>query len=162
MKTRGEKKAGKNAGKKKSKIEEWFINILAVVLLGGGIVLIVVMTAQMGRHDDPTEDGYIASLPPQQDTISHSKICMVDDIYQGDYPTLPLTLNTRTYYGCDVKAINSLTNKLELRTALDPVTNREIDKASAIIAIHPKRDGKVLYFESMESFNQYLNTLPKQ
>jgi hypothetical protein len=62
------------------------------------MVLIVVMTAQMGRHDDPTQDGYVASLPPQQDTIRHNKICMVDDIYQGDYPTLPLTLNARTYY----------------------------------------------------------------
>lgn len=162
MKTRGEKKTGKNSGKKKSKFEEWFINILAIALLGGGMVLIVVMTAQMGRHDDPTKDGYIASLPPQQDTISHSKICMVDDIYQGDYPTLPLTLNTGTYYGCDAKAINDLTTKLALRTDLDPITNRKIDKASAIIAIHPKRDGKVLYFESMESFNQYLNSLPNQ
>lgn len=162
MKTSGVKKAGRNSGKKKSKIEEWFINILAVVLLGGGVVLIVVMSAQMGRHEDPIKDSYIASLPPQPDTISHSKICMVDDIYQGDYPTLPLTINTKTYYGCDVKAINSLTTKPELRTALDPVNHRKIDKASAIIAIHPNRDGKVLYFESMESFNQYLNTLPNQ
>ncbi len=162
MKTRGEKKAGKNSGKKKSKFEEWFINILAIALLGGGMVVIVVMTAQTGKHDDPTKDSYIASLPAQQDTISHGKICMVDDIYQGDYPTLPLTLSSRTYYGCDAKAINSLTTKHELRTSIDPITNRKVDKASAIIAIHPKRDGTVLYFESMETFNQYLNSLPNQ
>jgi YHS domain-containing protein len=162
MKTSGEKKTGKKSGKKKGKIEEWFINILAIVLLGGGIVLIVVMTAQMGSHNDPTKDSYLASLPSQKDTIPHNKICMVDDIYQGNYPTLPLALNNRTYYGCDAKAINSLTTKSELRTALDPVNHQKIDKASAIIAINPKRDGKVLYFESMETFNQYLNSLPNQ
>jgi hypothetical protein len=162
MKTSGEKKGAKKPGKKKGKIEEWFINILAIVLLGGGIVFIVVMTAQMGRHNDPTKDSYLASLPSQKETIPHNKICMVDDIYQGDYPTLPLALNNGTYYGCDAKAINSLTTKSELRTSIDPVNHRKIDKASAIVAIHPKHDGKVLYFESIETFNQYLNALPEQ
>ena len=155
----GGKKTGKKPGKKKSKFEEWFINILAIVLLGGTIVVIVFMTTQSAINDDKAKEAYLASLPPQQDTIAHSKICMVDDFYQGNYPTLPLKLSTKTYYGCDPKAIRELTAKNEVRSATDPVTGRKVDKAAAVIALHPKRDGKVLYFESHDTFAQYLQKL---
>lgn len=162
MKRSGEKKSTKKSSSKKSKLEECFINILAIVLLGGGLVFIVLMTASNAAYQDDGKDAYLASLPAQGDTIAHSKICMVDDMYQGDYPTLNLSFANKTYYGCDAKAIHSLTSQPELRSANDPVTHRKIDKASSIVAIHPKRDGKVLYFESMETFNQYLNALPRQ
>lgn len=162
MKRSVEKKSAKKSGGKKSKLEEWFINILAIILLGGGMVFIIFMTANNTAHQDDGKDAYLASLPAQQDTIAPKKICMVDDIYQGDYPTIHLSLASKTYYGCDAKAIHNLTLKSELRSAIDPVTNQKIDKATAVIAIDPKRDGKVLYFGSMQSFNQYLNALPKR
>lgn len=160
MKKSVEKKSAKKSGGKKSKLEEWFINILAIVLLGGGMVFIIFMTANNTAHQDDSKDAYLASLPPQQDTIAHSKICMVDDIYQGDYPTINLSIANKTYYGCDAKAIQRLTSKPELRSAVDPVTHRKIDKASAVIAIDRKRDGKVLYFESRETFKRFLNEIP--
>lgn len=159
MKANGGKKSVKKPAKKKGKLEEWFINILAIVLLGGGVVFIVYMTTQMsGRHTNE-KDQYLASLPSQSDTISHSKICMVDDIYQGDYPTLSVHLSANTYYGCDAKAIHELSSKQSVRFAIDPVTKRKVDKGSAIVGLHSKRDGKVVYFESKETFNQYLKTL---
>jgi hypothetical protein len=158
MKANGGKKSVKKTAKKKGKLEEWFINILAIVLLGGGLVFIVFMTTQSsGTHIDE-KDQYIASLPPQTDTITHSKICMVDDIYQGDYPTLSVRLSTSTYYGCDAKAVHELTSKEAVRFATDPVTKRKVNKASAVVGLDRKRDGKVLYFESNETFNKYSNT----
>ena len=126
------------------------------------MVFIVFMTANNTAHNDDGNDSYLASLPAQEDTIAHNKICMVDDIYQGDYPTINFSLANKTYFGCDAKAIQSLTTNADLRSAIDPVTHRKIDKASAVIAIDPKRDGKVLYFESMQTFTQYLNALPRQ
>ena len=162
MKKSAEKTSVKKSSSKKSKLEEWFINILAIVLLGGGMVFIVFMTANNTAHNDDGNDSYLASLPAPGDTIAHNKICMVDDIYQGDYPTLNLSLTGKRYFGCDAKAIQSLSIEPNLRSAIDPFTNRKVDKASAVIAISPKRDGKVLYFESMQTFNQYLRALPRQ
>lgn len=152
------KKTIKKPGKKKGKAREWFINILAISLLGGTLVFIAFMSMRMGANDTE-KDKYLASLPAQTDTISHSKVCMVDDIYQGDYPTLPIPILNTTYFGCDHKATRDLLAKPELRVAIDPITKRTVDKALGIIAIDPKRDGKVLYFESMVTFSQYLNNL---
>ena len=156
MKTNGGKKSVKKPAKKKGKFEEWFINIFALVLLGGGVVVIIYMTTQMSGTHSNEKDQYIASLPSQNDTISHSRICMVDDIYQGDYPTIPVVLSSNKYYGCDAKAIHELSSKQDIRFAIDPVTKRKVDKALAVVGLHSKRDGKVLYFESKETFDQYL------
>jgi len=157
MKANGGKKSVKKPAKKKGKLEEWFINILAIVLLGGGLVIIVYMTTQMSGNHAKETDQYIASLPSPSDTISHNKICMVDDIYQGDYPTLSVRLSNNTYYGCDSKAIHELSSKQDVRFAIDPVTKRKVDKSLAVVGLHPKRDGKVLYFESNETLKKYMN-----
>lgn len=159
MKAKGGKNSVKSPAKKKGKLEERFINILAIVLLGGALIVIVYMTTQMGGTQSKDTDQYLASLPPQSDTISHSKICMVDDIYQGDYPTLSVKVANKPYYGCDAKAIHELSSKQDVRFAIDPVTKRKVDKASAIVGLHAKRDGKVVYFESKETFDQFLKTL---
>jgi YHS domain-containing protein len=158
MKTGRDKKVSQKPAKRKGKAHEWFINGFAIVLLGGGLALIGYI-ATRGNARSNSDEAYLASLPRQADKLTPSKICMVDDVYQGDYPTLPLTIINRTYYGCSIKASQELVSNEKLRTAIDPVTKKEVDKASAIIALHPKRDGKVIYFESKETFDQYLNNL---
>jgi len=155
MKTNGGKKSVKKPAKKKGKLGEWFINIFAIVLFGGGLVYFVLMTTQTSGPHSKEVDPYLASLPAQGDTISHNKICMVDDIYQGDYPTLSVGIAGRTYFGCDTKAILDLSSKQDIRFAIDPVTKKKVDKATAVIGIHPKRDGKVVYFESRETFTEF-------
>ncbi|WP_276374252.1 hypothetical protein [Chryseolinea sp. H1M3-3] len=158
MKKSGANKTVKKIARKKGKVEEWLINILAIVFLGAGFAVIAYMSTRTGGEHVKDEDQYLASLPPEKDTIAHNKICMVDDIYQGDYPTLTVALSNKTYYGCDAKATQDLLNKQELRFAIDPLTKRKIDKASAFIGLNPKKDGKVLYFESKETFTQYLHS----
>ena len=133
MKTNGVKKSVKKPAKNKGKVQERFINILAIVLLGGGVGVVIFMTTQMSGSHTNEKDQYIASLPSQSDTISHSTICMVDDIYQGDYPTLSVRLSANTYYGCDAKAIHTLSSKQDIRFSNDPITKRRVDKASAVI-----------------------------
>jgi hypothetical protein len=159
MKTNGAKKTVKKPAKEKSKFEDGLINILAIVFVGGALIVIVYMTTQMSGSQSKDTAQYLASLPSQRDTISHSKICMVDNIYQGDYPTLSVLLSANTYYGCDAKAIRELSIKEDIRFAIDPITKRKVDKASAVIGLHRKRDGKVLYFESKKTFTQYLNVV---
>jgi YHS domain-containing protein len=159
MKTGRDKKVAQKPAKRKGKAHEWFLNSFAILLLGGGLVLMGYMATRVGSANSNSDEAYLASLPRQADKLTPAKICMVDDVYQGDYPTLPLTIINRTYYGCSIKASQDLASNEKLRTAIDPVTKKEVDKASAIIALHPKRDGKVIYFESKETFDEYLNNL---
>lgn len=143
---------GKVRIKNKGHWSDKIINVFAILLFVGAFTWMIVAVVNDAQNDHTSKDAYIASLPPTQDTIAHNKICMVDDIYQGDFPTLELKLTNNRYYGCSQKARRELAQKSELRLAIDPVTNEEIDKAIAVIALHPKRDGKVLYFKSMETF----------
>ena len=146
---------GKVATKKNRRWGDKILNVFAILLFVGAFTWMIIAVVNDARSDKTSTDAYIASLPSIQDTIAHNKICMVDDIYQGDYPTVEYKLINKTYYGCSQKATRDLAQKPKLRVAVDPVTNEEIDKAIAVVALNPKRDGKVLYFKSVESFNKY-------
>ena len=59
----------------------------------------------------------------------------------------------RTYYGCCAMCKERLEKDASVRSAVDPVTGKTVDKATAVIAAQP--DGKVLYFESQETLEKY-------
>lgn len=83
-----------------------------------------------------------ASLTRVEDA---SQVCMVNDHYMGK-PQIPVTVGSKTYFGCCAMCKQKLETDPGARTALDPVTGRSVDKASAVIG----RDatGKVYYFEN--------------
>ena len=149
----------KDSKKPKKKREEIFINVFVIILFGGAFIWMGINVFNETTAEKKTQDAYLASLPNVKDTIAHSKICMVDNIYQGDYPSIPISINNRTYYGCSQKANRDLTSIDSLRVAIDPISKAEVDKAKAIIAIHPNKDGKVMYFGSKETYDQYLKVL---
>ena len=153
----GINKTPKKSVKTKKRPNDWVMNTIVFVVFGGALILFAYLSMQVDSKEGIANDNYLGSLPAQQDTIAHNKICMVDDIYQGNYPTLLLTLSNRAYYGCSAKATQELATKPDIRKAVDPITKSHIDKATAVIALHPNRDGTVLYFESEKTFNQYLN-----
>lgn len=154
---RGSNKRPKKSVKIKQRANDWAKNTIVLVVFGGALILFAYMSMQVDSKEGIANDNYLASLPAQQDTIAHDKICMVDNIYQANSPTILLTVSNRSYYSCSAKATQELATKPNIRQAVDPITKNQIDKATAVIALHPKRDGTVLYFESEKTFNQYLN-----
>ncbi len=81
-----------------------------------------------------------------------SLVCMVNDRFMGS-EQIPVTVGDRTYYGCCASCKAKLENDASARTGIDPVTRKSVDKAKAVIG---KTDsGKVLYFESDETFARY-------
>jgi YHS domain-containing protein len=79
-------------------------------------------------------------------------ICMLSNRYLGEKQHVPVEVEGKTYFGCCAGCAGKLGNTPAARVAVDPVTGRELDKASAVLA----RDehGKVSYFESEETFAQ--------
>jgi YHS domain-containing protein len=84
--------------------------------------------------------------------VETKKVCMVNNqVFEKDQ--IPVAVQGKTYYGCCEMCKERLAKDAAARTATDPVTGKPVDKATAVIAAMP--DGKVLYFESQETFDQY-------
>lgn len=81
-----------------------------------------------------------------------SQVCMVNDQFMGK-AQIPVQVEGRTYYGCCAMCKEKLENQPAIRTATDPVTGEQVDKARAIIAQDPS--GKVLYFASEQTLARY-------
>ena len=126
MKTK--KPYNKPAIKKKNK-SGIFINVFAIVLFGGAFTWMFVSVFYQERNEAKMEDNYSSTLPALEDTIPHNKVCMVDNVYQGDFKTLPIALVDKTYYGCSAKATKDLAKDEKLRIAEDTMNKRKVDKA---------------------------------
>lgn len=158
------KKAASTRGSKKPK-KKWneiIINVLALVFFAGVFAWMIASIYNEAMTEKEIKDQYLASLPSAQDTIAHSKVCMVDDFFQGDSPSIAVSIDNKTYYGCSGKANHDLATTDSLRFAIDPVSKKKVDKATAIITIHPDKDGKVMYFGSKDTYNNYLDILTKE
>jgi len=82
----------------------------------------------------------------------HKKICMVTNkAFEKDQ--IPIEVEGRTYYGCCEMCKTALSNDPEKRIAVDPISNKKVDKSSAVIGVDSK--GRVLYFENDKNFAAY-------
>ncbi|HEV8581389.1 MAG TPA: hypothetical protein VGX68_20170 [Thermoanaerobaculia bacterium] len=84
--------------------------------------------------------------------VEAKKVCMVNNqLFEKDQ--IPIAVEGKTYYGCCEMCKERLGKDAAARTAVDPVTGKKVDKATAVIAAQP--DGKVLYFESEKTLAEY-------
>ena len=81
-----------------------------------------------------------------------SQVCMVNDQFMGK-PQIPVEVEGRTYYGCCPMCKDRLTRQPESRTAQDPVTGAQVDKARAVMV--QDATGKILYFASEDTLRRY-------
>src|SRR5262245_12072390 len=113
-----------------------FLCLLALALSIGGI-------GAMAQAGD---------AKPELKRVETKKVCMVNNqVFEKDQ--IPVTVDGKTYYGCCEMCKERLAKDAAARTAVDPVTGKPVDKATAVIAAMP--DGKVLYFESQETYEKY-------
>ncbi|MCS6804306.1 MAG: hypothetical protein RMM98_02225 [Acidobacteriota bacterium] len=84
--------------------------------------------------------------------VKPNLVCMVNNtVFSREQ--IPVEVDGKTYYGCCEMCKSRLANDEAVRYAVDPVTNKKIDKATAVIGA--KADGSVLYFESEKTLKQY-------
>ena len=108
------------------------------------VCLLVLAAFGAARADDAAK--------PELKRVETKKVCMVNNqVFEKDQ--IPVTVEGKTYYGCCEMCKERLAKDAAARTAVDPVTGKPVDKATAVIAAMP--DGKVLYFESQETYEQY-------
>ena len=85
--------------------------------------------------------------------VDAKHVCMVTNrVYENEQ--IPISVGTKTYYGCCEMCKEKLATEKSTREAIDPVTRRTVDKASAIFGATPS--GEVLYFENAQNFNTFV------
>lgn len=114
-----------------------------------GLAALVVLVALIAGLSYAASEGKPKSNLKRVET---KKVCMINNqIFEKDQ--IPVEVQGRTYYGCCEMCKERLANDAVARTAVDPVSGKEVDKAKAVIAAKP--DGSVLYFESEETMERY-------
>lgn len=125
--------------------------ILTVLLLGG---------IGCSREDAQPREATAQPAPVERDRLpagmsrvsDPSQVCMVNDQFMGR-TQIPVEVEGRTYYGCCPMCKEKLEKQPEMRTARDPVSGEEVDKAKAVIV--QDSSGKVLYFASEKTLERY-------
>ena len=80
------------------------------------------------------------------------RVCMVNNtVFPKDQ--IPVEVDGKTYFGCCEMCKGRLAKDEAIRMATDPVSGKQVDKATARIGAGA--DGKVQYFESEETFARF-------
>lgn len=91
------------------------------------------------------------------DKVPSDLVCMVNNDYMGT-EQLIVEVDGKTYYGCCEMCQERLPVDESVRVAIDPVSQNQVDKAEAIIAVTGGR-GEVSYFESEDTYQKYVQTM---
>lgn len=84
--------------------------------------------------------------------VETKTVCMINEHAMGK-DQIPVEIEGKTYYGCCEMCKKALAADAAKRSAVDPVTGKKVDKATAVIAA--QEDGRVFYFESDETLAKY-------
>lgn len=103
--------------------------------------------ASQSAHDPSSK-----KLPSVTVVRETNMVCMVNNQYMGR-EQIPVVVDKRTYFGCCPMCKERLERDATLRSAIDPVSRRPVDKAAAVIGKTAK--GDVLYFENHENLQRY-------
>lgn len=87
--------------------------------------------------------------------VESSKVCYVNNKFMG-IDQIPVEFENKTYYGCCEGCVLKLKTMRETRVAKDPHTGKEVDKALAYIVLSPSGNNDVLYFESKQTYIDYI------
>ena len=84
--------------------------------------------------------------------VPADRVCMVNDT-RFPNAQIPVPVDGKTYFGCCEMCKGRLATDTVVRMATDPVSGKQVDKATATIGALPS--GKVIYFENEKNLDAY-------
>jgi len=104
--------------------------------------------------------GHASTISPRQaiaataavTQAAPNEVCMVNDKVFGT-PQIPVEFEGKTYYGCCQGCVKRINEDKTVRYSTDPLTGREVDKATAFIV--EGAGGEALYFESVDTAMEF-------
>ena len=86
-------------------------------------------------------------------------VCMVNDAVY-DKKQVHVEVEGKDYYGCCEMCKERLAKDAALRVAIDPVSGKEVDKATAVIGADSYK--RVFYFEDQKNFEKFKEEAKKK
>lgn len=105
-----------------------------------------------GRTAVASASASAAATAPGLRVVAPNLVCMVNNRFMGS-AQIPTEVEGRTYYGCCPMCSGKLRSEPNMRTAKDPVSGEQVDKATAVIAA--TQGGDVLYFKNEGTLAAY-------
>ena len=93
--------------------------------------------------------------------LPNSQVCMVNNKFMNK-DQIVVRIKNKTYYGCCEGCVKTLNENPASRAAIDPLTNKQVDKAIAYITAKPGTKDEVLYFISEANARKYFNNYFQQ
>lgn len=109
------------------------------------LLVILAAAAALAGDQQPQPKGKLTK-------VASKTVCMVNEQAMGK-DQIPVEVQGKTYYGCCEMCKKALADNAEKRAAVDPVSGKKVDKATAVIAA--QEDGRVFYFENEENLARY-------
>ena len=100
--------------------------------------------APQGQSAQPKEQGLVQ--------VEAKYVCMINN-QRFNKEQIPVAVGKLTYYGCCEMCKDKLRNDAKSRAAIDPVSKKKVDKATAVIGVDA--DGSAYYFENVENLKQF-------
>lgn len=114
------------------------------------------IAAETAAVTQPASKAPSEEAPPSAGALTlvadTSQVCMVNNQFMGK-AQIPVEVDGNTYYGCCEMCKGRLANDRSSRVAIDPVSEREVDKSLATIG--QDASGAVYYFENAENLAKY-------
>ncbi len=111
------------------------------------LTLILAFIAIPAMAADPATTHTDSWLKP----VEPKFICMMNNaVFEKEQ--MAIEVEGKTYYGCCEMCKDKLKNDASARQAVDPISGKTVDKASAVIGEH---HGAVYYFENQENFEKF-------
>jgi YHS domain-containing protein len=123
----------------------------AAIVLAGALGASA-MQAPVKPAAAPAAPGKADAPATVQKVADPALVCMVNDMDMGK-AQIPVVVEGKTYYGCCAMCKERLAKDAAVRSAVDPVSGKKVDKAKAVIGKRP--DGSVVYFESDANLRAY-------
>ncbi|RTL60032.1 MAG: hypothetical protein EKK37_04100 [Sphingobacteriales bacterium] len=93
--------------------------------------------------------------------LPNNQVCMVNNRFLNS-EQIPVPINGKTYYGCCEGCVKMLNEDSTSHYTYDPLSNEQVDKATAFIIGKPGSKEDVFYFVSESNANEYFNKYLKK
>jgi YHS domain-containing protein len=100
--------------------------------------------APQDQSDQSKEQGLVQ--------VETKYVCMINN-QRFNKEQIPVAVGKLTYYGCCEMCKEKLRKDAKSREAVDPVSGKKVDKATAVIGVDA--DGSAYYFENAENLKQF-------